>query len=77
MCIRDSIKSDQIQRAYEASDRSTSIEQFMADAGERLPMGRLGEANEVADVALFLASEKASYLTGCAINMDGGLSRVV
>ena len=71
------IKSDQIQRAYDASDRSTSIEQFIAEASERLPMGRMGEASEVADVALFLASERASYLTGCAINMDGGLSRVV
>jgi NAD(P)-dependent dehydrogenase (short-subunit alcohol dehydrogenase family) len=40
-------------------------------------MGRMGEASEVAEVALFLSSEQASYLTGCAINMDGGLSRVV
>ena len=71
------IKSDQIQRAYDASDRSTSFEQFVAEAGTRLPMGRMGEASEVADVAMFLASEHASYLTGCAINMDGGLSRVV
>ncbi|MEC8868690.1 MAG: SDR family oxidoreductase [Pseudomonadota bacterium] len=71
------IKSDQIQRAYDASDRSTSFQQFVAEAGTRLPMGRMGEASEVADVAMFLASEHASYLTGCAINMDGGLSRVV
>lgn len=71
------IKSDQIQRAYDASDRSTSFEQFVAEAGKRLPMGRMGEASEVAEVALFLSSEQASYLTGCAINMDGGLSRVV
>ncbi|MEE3278408.1 MAG: SDR family oxidoreductase, partial [Pseudomonadota bacterium] len=61
----------------EASDHSTSFEEFVAEAGTRLPMGRMGEASEVADVAMFLASEHASYLTGCAINMDGGLSRVV
>ena len=71
------IKSDQIQRAYDASDRSTSFEQFVLEAGKRLPMGRMVEASEVAEVALFLSSEQASYLTGCAINMDGGLSRVV
>ena len=72
-----SIKSDQIRRAYERSERNASFEEFVAAAGKSLPMGRMGEAEECANVALFLASEAASYLTGCAINMDGGLSRVV
>ena len=72
-----SIKSDQIRRAYERSERNTSFEEFVAAAGKSLPMGRMGEAEECANVALFLASDAASYLTGCAINMDGGLSRVV
>ena len=72
-----SIKSDQIRRGYDRSDKSKSFEEFMADAGKSLPMGRMGEAEECANVALFLASEGASYLTGCAINMDGGVSRVV
>lgn len=72
-----SIKSDQIRRAWEASGSNAPFEDFVADAGQRLPMGRMGEAEECANVALFLASEAASYLTGCAINMDGGLSRVV
>ena len=40
-------------------------------------MGRMGRAEECADLALFLASERGSYITGCAINMDGGLSKVV
>lgn len=72
-----SIKSDQIRRAYERSEQNASFEEFVAAAGKSLPMGRMGEAEECANVALFLASEAASYLTGCAINMDGGLSRVV
>ena len=72
-----SIKSDQIRRAWEASGSNAPFEDFVADAGQRLPMGRMGEAEECANVALFLASDAASYLTGCAINMDGGLSRVV
>ena len=49
----------------------------MARAGARLPMGRMGEPEEVANLALFLACDAGSYVTGCAINMDGGVSRVV
>jgi NAD(P)-dependent dehydrogenase (short-subunit alcohol dehydrogenase family) len=71
------IVSDQIRRGHAASDGSLSLEEFIARAGARLPMGRMGEARECASVALFLASDAASYLTGCAINMDGGLSPVV
>lgn len=72
-----SIKSGQIRRAWEASGSNAPFDDFVADAGKRLPMGRMGEAEECANVALFLASDAASYLTGCAINMDGGVSRVV
>ena len=71
------IKSDQIRRAWEASGSNAPFDDFVADAGKRLPMGRMGEAEECANVALFLASDAASYLTGCAINVDGGVSRVV
>ncbi len=70
------IKSDQIRRRFEAADTEQSFEEFVAAAGARLPMGRMGEAEEVANLALFLASEACSYVTGCAINMDGGLSKV-
>ena len=71
------IRSDQIRRQYEASGSNGSLEEFVTRAGARLPMGRMGEPEEVANLALFLASEAGSYVTGCAINMDGGLSRVV
>ena len=71
------IESDQSRRAYDVRSREQSYTEYLAESGKSLPMGRMGEAVECGNVALFLASEYASYLTGCAINMDGGLSPVV
>lgn len=71
------IESDQSRRAYDAGRREESYTEYLKRSGANLPMRRMGEANECASVAGFLVSEGASYLTGCAINMDGGLSPVV
>ena len=71
------IRSDQIRRTWERSGANQPLETYIADFGKRLPMGRMGEAEEVANLALFLVSNGGSYVTGCAINMDGGLSPVV
>ena len=40
----------------------------------RVPMGRLGQTREIADVVVFLASERASYMTGATIDVSGGLA---
>ena len=42
-----------------------------------IPLGRVGRAEEFADLACFMLSARASYLTGTAINLDGGLSPAV
>ncbi len=42
-------------------------------AGEFIPMGRIGEPEEIADVILFLASHSARYMTGQVVAVDGGL----
>jgi len=47
-------------------------DRFAADAG--IPLGRFGRADEFADLGCFLLSARASYLTGTAINLDGGMS---
>ena len=44
-----------------------------ATAGENIPMGRIGEPDDIADVVVFLASNGARYLTGQVIAVDGGL----
>lgn len=55
------------------ADRTTSEE--TAVEAEAIPLGRFGEAREVGDVVAFLCSERASYVTGCFIQVDGGLYR--
>jgi NAD(P)-dependent dehydrogenase (short-subunit alcohol dehydrogenase family) len=71
------IVSDQIVRRHRREGANVSLEAFIAEAGRGVPMGRMGRAEEFANVATFLASEAASYVTGCAINVDGGRSPVV
>ena len=71
------IVSDQIKRRFDRERPNLSFEDFVAQAGRGVPMGRMGRAEEFANVATFLASDAASYVTGCAINVDGGRSPVV
>jgi 3-oxoacyl-[acyl-carrier protein] reductase len=40
-----------------------------------IPIGRIGQPEEIAHVVAFLASERASYVTGVALQVDGGLVR--
>lgn len=69
------IKSDQIVRRHKAAGTDQSLEEFMTATAtrSRVPMGRFGEAEEFANMACFLASDAASYITGTAINVDGGM----
>ncbi len=53
------------------------LEGYYREAAKRVPVGRVGEAEEFADLVAFLASERAGYITGTAINFDGGMSSVV
>jgi len=71
------IVSDQIVRRHRREGANISLDEMIAQAGRAVPMGRMGRAEEFANVATFLASDAASYVTGCAINVDGGRSPVV
>ncbi len=49
------------------------VEALYAALGARVPMGRVGEAEDYADLAAFLCSDRARYITGTAVNLDGGM----
>jgi NAD(P)-dependent dehydrogenase (short-subunit alcohol dehydrogenase family) len=61
----------------EARATGRSEAQVLEEATRRIPMGRLGTPEEVARVALFLASDAASYVTGAIVPMDGGAHPVI
>lgn len=69
------IESDQwVQRAARLG---VPLPEFLANMGKQVPIGRVGTAQEFANVACFLASDAASYVTGTAINVDGNRCPVV
>jgi NAD(P)-dependent dehydrogenase (short-subunit alcohol dehydrogenase family) len=54
-----------------------AAEDILARQQASIPLRRLGTPEEIAQVALFLASKQASYVTGAIIPMDGGASAVI
>ena len=40
---------------------------------DRIPLGRIGEIEEIANMVVFLASQRASYMTGATVDVSGGM----
>lgn len=57
----------------EAQLLGISAEEALARAHRRQPLGRVAEPREIADAVMFLASARASYITGAVIAMDGAM----
>jgi len=49
----------------------------MRDTVGAIPMGRLGKPEEVGDLVAFLASDRASYITGSSVVIDGGMRQTI
>jgi len=58
-----------------ARQAGLSPEEYVRQVGADVPVGRVGTPEEFANVVVFLASERASYVTGVALQVDGGLIR--
>lgn len=73
------IESDQwVRRHKTAAGQGKSYDEFLAGMAKgRIPLGRMGRAEEFARLACFLCSDAGSFVTGVAINVDGGMSPVV
>jgi NAD(P)-dependent dehydrogenase (short-subunit alcohol dehydrogenase family) len=65
------------QWARMAAGSGTGLQELYDRLAENVPLGRVGRAGEFADLGCFLLSSRASYLTGTAVNLDGGLSPAV
>ena len=65
------------QHERKAAQSGVEVESIYAGMGKDIPLGRVGLAEEVANVITFLASDAASYVTGTSINLDGGTSAVL
>lgn len=68
-----------VEAGLEAQSRATgrSVDELRAENIAAIPMGRPAEPAEIADAVLFLASERAGYITGAIVPMDGGAASVI
>ncbi len=71
--------TERVQEGLKAESRMTgkTTEELFRAGEARIPLGRFAKPEEIANVALFLASDKASYVTGTCLTMDGALNPIV
>lgn len=60
---------------FQAEQRKSTVDQVKREREQEIPMGRMGRPEELGEVIAFLASPRASYLTGATVSVDGGLVR--
>lgn len=73
VCIGQ-IRSAQIENMWQQAYPDLAWEEFARLPQHGIPLGRIGDTDEAARVIAFLASDAASYITGTALNIDGGLA---
>ncbi|ATP40569.1 short-chain dehydrogenase [Solibacillus sp. R5-41] len=66
------IRSSQIEERWKNAMPDESWDTYSKEVGKTIPLGRIGNTEEAANAIVFLASNAASYITGTALNIDGG-----
>ena len=61
----------------EARQQGISMEEALTRAKATGPLGRIAEPSEIADAVVYLASNRASYITGAVVAMDGAVTPMV
>jgi len=67
------IQTDQWVRGHAEDGKGRTYDEYIGEMAKRVPLGRVGTAEEFANMMLFLASDAGSFVTGTAINVDGGM----
>lgn len=73
--LLNSVAPGRIATERIASMTGTPLEELRSQAQPEIPVGRLGEPQEMGDVIAFLCSARTSYVTGVNLMVDGGLTR--
>ena len=60
------------QNSFMSAARGQSIDEYLSDMRERIPLGRIGTPEDTAEAAAFLCSDAARYITAEALNVSGG-----
>ncbi|MDF2962922.1 MAG: short-chain dehydrogenase/reductase [Paenibacillus sp.] len=66
------IRSDQIEKEWKRNAPDQTWDEYAKDPKHDIPLGRIGNTQEAANVIAFLVSDAASYVTGTSVNVDGG-----
>lgn len=70
------IDTPSLRQALGAASGADKVEEAVKKMGEGNPLGRLGQPREIGQVAAFLASDAASFITGAELFVDGGMAQV-
>ena len=68
------MKTPMVEKGLAAHYAGGDVEEMVRIRDSQCPMGRMGDAWDVAQAALFLASDDAKYITGAELVVDGGVS---